>query len=50
MEKQAQSTLIVVMSHQTAFKALRLIVTVGWAIYPIGYLMGYFGEVQTLQT
>ena len=23
-----------------AFKALRLIVTVGWAIYPIGYLLG----------
>ena len=23
-----------------AFKVLRLIVTVGWAIYPIGYLLG----------
>ena len=28
---------------QTAFNALRLIVTVGWAIYPIGYAIGYFG-------
>ena len=29
---------------QTAFNALRLIVTVGWAIYPIGYAIGYFGS------
>ena len=28
---------------QTAFNALRLIVTVGWAIYPIGYAVCYFG-------
>ena len=28
---------------QTAFNALRLIVTVGWAIYPIGYAIGYLG-------
>ena len=28
---------------QTAFNALRLIFTVGWAIYPIGYAVGYFG-------
>ena len=28
---------------QTAFNALRLIVIVGWAIYPIGYAVGYFG-------
>ncbi len=26
---------------QSAFKALRLIVTVGWSIYPIGYVLGY---------
>ena len=26
---------------QFAFNSLRLIVTVGWAIYPIGYFMGY---------
>ena len=28
-------------ASQAAFKALRLIVTVGWAIYPIGYILGY---------
>tara|TARA_Y100000741_G_scaffold111312_2_gene83564 strand:+ start:3779 stop:4474 length:696 start_codon:yes stop_codon:yes gene_type:complete len=28
---------------QAAFNALRLIVTVGWAIYPLGYAIGYFG-------
>ena len=28
-------------ASQTAFNALRLIVTLGWAIYPIGYFMGY---------
>ena len=27
-------------ASQTAFNALRWIVTVGWAIYPIGYLLG----------
>ncbi len=26
---------------QAAFKALRLIVTVGWSVYPIGYILGY---------
>ena len=28
---------------QTAFNALRLIVTIGWAVYPLGYAVGYFG-------
>ena len=28
-------------ASQKAFNALRLIVTVGWAIYPIGYVLGY---------
>ena len=28
-------------SCQNAFNALRLIVTIGWAIYPIGYFWGY---------
>jgi len=28
-------------ASQSAFKTIRLIVTVGWAIYPIGYVMGY---------
>ena len=27
---------------QSAFSTMRLIVTVGWAIYPIGYFFGYF--------
>jgi len=26
----------------TAFSALRMIVTFGWAIYPLGYIFGYF--------
>ena len=25
----------------TAFGAMRMIVTVGWAIYPLGYVFGY---------
>ncbi len=29
---------------QTAFNALRLIVTVGWAIYPLGYIVGFANE------
>ena len=29
-------------SVQSAFKTMRLIVTFGWAIYPIGYFFGYF--------
>ncbi len=28
-------------ASQRAFNALRLIVTVGWSIYPIGYVLGY---------
>ena len=27
-------------SFSTAFSALRMIVTVGWAIYPLGYIFG----------
>jgi len=30
-------------ASQKAFNALRIIVTVGWAIYPIGYVIGYVG-------
>ncbi|MEL7540554.1 MAG: bacteriorhodopsin-like [Pseudomonadota bacterium] len=30
-------------ASKKAFSALRLIVTVGWAIYPIGYIYGYAG-------
>jgi bacteriorhodopsin len=33
-------------ASQNAFKTIRLIVTVGWAIYPIGYLLG-MGEANT---
>ena len=29
---------------QSAFKAMRLIVLVGWAIYPLGYVLGYAGD------
>ena len=37
-------------ASQRAFGALRIIVTVGWAIYPLGYLYGYMGhgDVQAL--
>lgn len=28
-------------SVQSAFKTMRMIVTVGWAIYPVGYFFGY---------
>ena len=31
------------LSSQTAFKTIRLIVTFGWAIYPIGYFLAYLG-------
>ena len=30
-------------ASKTAFNAMRWIVTVGWAIYPLGYLLGYAG-------
>ena len=36
---------------KTAFSAMRMIVTVGWAIYPLGYLFGYLAggvDVNTL--
>ena len=37
-------------ASKKAFNALRLIVTVGWSIYPIGYFLGYNGsaDVNTL--
>jgi bacteriorhodopsin len=28
---------------QKAYKTMTLLVTVGWAIYPLGYFMGYLG-------
>lgn len=33
-------------ASKKAFGALRLIVTVGWAIYPIGYVVGYTGAAD----
>lgn len=33
-------------ASKKAFNALRLIVTVGWAIYPIGYILGYTGSAS----
>ncbi len=32
---------------QFAFNTLRLIVTIGWAIYPIGYFLGYLSGGET---
>ena len=31
-------------ASQQAFNTIKWIVTVGWAIYPIGYAWGYFGD------
>ena len=32
----------------TAFGAMRMIVTIGWAIYPLGYVFGYLaGGIDT---
>ena len=30
-------------ASQQAFTTIKWIVTVGWAIYPLGYAIGYFG-------
>ena len=35
-------------NSQMAFKTIRLIVTIGWAIYPIGYIMGYMTESASI--
>ena len=35
---------------QFAFNSLRLILTIGWAIYPIGYFVGYIGGGSDLGT
>ena len=35
---------------QFAFNTLRLILTAGWAIYPIGYFLGYFGGRTDINT
>jgi len=33
-------------SVQSAFSTMRWIVTIGWAIYPLGYFMGYFAGMD----
>ena len=33
-------------ASQTAFSALRIIVTVGWAIYPLGYAVFFIGGLD----
>ena len=33
-------------SSQMAFNTLKWIVTVGWAIYPLGYVLGYAGVLE----
>ena len=33
-------------ASQTAFNTIKWIVTIGWAIYPIGYFIGYFGGFE----
>jgi len=33
-------------ASKKAFNALRWIVTIGWAIYPIGYYLGYTGSTD----
>ena len=35
---------------QFAFNSLRIILTLGWAIYPIGYYLGYLGNGASLDT
>ena len=42
-EKRAANASEGTVAGQKAFNALRLIVTVGWAIYPLGYIYGYAG-------
>ncbi len=37
-------------ASQTAFHTIKWIVTVGWAIYPLGYILGYFGNLSNLNT
>ena len=34
-------------ASQQAFQTIKWIVTIGWAIYPLGYVLGYFGGVNS---
>lgn len=35
---------------QSAFKTMRLIVTFGWAIYPVGYFVGYLSGADVVES
>ena len=35
-------------ASQQAFTTIKWIVTVGWAIYPLGYVLGYFGGMDNI--
>lgn len=35
---------------KTAFKLMRVIVTAGWAIYPLGYFVGYLTKVDPVES
>ena len=36
-------------ASQQAFTTIKWIVTIGWAIYPLGYVLGYFGGINNPQ-
>ena len=35
-------------ASQAAFNRIKWIVTIGWAIYPLGYVLGYFGGMENM--
>ena len=35
-------------ASQQAFTTIKWIVTIGWAIYPLGYVLGYFGGLENI--
>ena len=37
-------------ARQQAFTTIKWIVTVGWAIYPVGYILGYFTTFASLDS
>jgi len=37
-------------SVQSAFSTMRWIVTIGWAIYPLGYVFGYMTESASMES
>jgi bacteriorhodopsin len=34
---------------QKSYKSMRMIVTIGWAIYPIGYVLGYMTQTASME-